>query len=154
MVSCCPTLPWYPECWSRCWRLVSILGEQWGQPGLPCHSRKARLAAELTASPLKHALEGMRPCLVPQAQSLSGRVSGEAFPMDDYNDRANLSQNINFPKSNSGFYLDQKRICTESSWDSLSIRLLPALLEDMDTKEGISMSVHLTQLIRRLNPLS
>lgn len=96
----------------------------------------------------------MQPYLVPQAQSLSGRVSGEAFPMDHHSDRANLSQNINFPKSISGFYLDQKCICTEPSWDSLSIRLLPALLEDMDTKEGISMSVHLTQLIRRLNPLS
>lgn len=81
----------------------------------PCHSRKARLAAELTANPLKHALGEMQPYLVSQAQSLSGRVSGEAFPMDDHSDRANLSQNINFPKSNSGFYLEQKRICTEPS---------------------------------------
>lgn len=91
MVSCCPTLPWYPECWSRCWRLVSILWEQMSEDSqaFPCHSRKARLAAELTANPLKHALGGMQPYLVPQARNLSGRVSGEAFPMDDHNDRAN-----------------------------------------------------------------
>lgn len=55
----------------------------------PCHSRKAGLAAERTANPLKHALGGTQPYLVPQAQNLSGRVSGEAFPMDDHNDRAN-----------------------------------------------------------------
>lgn len=59
----------------------------------PCHSRKARLAAELTANPLKHALGGMQSYLVPKAQNLSGRVR-EAFPMDDHNDRANLSHRI------------------------------------------------------------
>lgn len=59
----------------------------------PRHSRKARLAAELTASPLKHALGGMQSYLVPKAQNLSGRVR-EAFPMDDHNDRANLSHRI------------------------------------------------------------
>lgn len=91
MVSCCPTLSWYPECWSRCWRLVSILREQMSEDSqaFPCHSRKAGLAAERTANPLKHALGGMQPYLVPQARNLSGRVSGEAFPMDDHNDRAN-----------------------------------------------------------------
>lgn len=96
MVSCCPTLPWYPECWSRCWRLMSIPREQMSEDSqaFPCHSRKARLAAELMANPLKYALGGMQSYLVPKAQNLSGRIRGQAFPVDDHNDRANLSHRI------------------------------------------------------------
>lgn len=92
MVSCCPTLPWYPECWSRCWRLMSILREQMSEDSqaFPCHSRKASLAAELMANPLNRASGGMQSYLVPKAQNLRGRFSGEAFPMDDHSDRAKL----------------------------------------------------------------
>lgn len=103
--------------------------------------------------PLGHAPGGMQPHPVPVAQNWSGWVSGEAFSVDGDSDGDDL-KNINSPQSNPGFCLHHRSTHNEpSSGESLSVCPSSVGLEVMGLRSS-SQSVHLPQLIQRLNLLS